>query len=191
MSALLLLLGGDSGGPTAKFTFNTEVADANGYVSEVGAKALSVWAGGATSSRGVLQSVSTALMRARFNMGVPVRHWRAEFTMAGATGCEFYVDIRDNGTNRVSVAADDTHFYIFDSYNALTVTQIGISLVHDVTYTIDITDVGGIVTAVFSGDIWLVTLGPVAVAGGVGATQGGVTTTGQVISIDNIEATAA
>lgn len=194
MSGTLLLLDADMPAAAVKYTFDTAQANANGYVSEVGGKALSVWSGAANTNAtaGKLQSNTTALMRARCNPGLAPTLWRAEFTTgASVASLEFYLDFRDNGTNRISAAAENAgnRFYLFDSYTASLITQTGITLAPSTTYTIIATEVGGLVTVQFVGGAWNVTLGPNTVSG-AGATQGGVTTSGQIVAVDNLEAAA-
>lgn len=194
MSGTLLLLDADMPAAAVKYTFDTAQANANGYVSEVGAKALSVWSGAANTNAaaGKLQSNTTALMRARCNPGLVPSLWRAEFTTpASVASCEFYLDFRDNGTSRISAAVENAgnRIYLFDGYTSSIITQTGITLAANTTYTITVTDVGGLVTVQFVGGVWNVTLGPNS-ASGAGATQGGVTTTGQIVAVDNLEAAA-
>lgn len=168
----------------AAFQFSTAAGNANGYVSEVGAKALTVWTGTGTTTGGKLQSTTTATMRARFTPASQPRVWKATFvTPATITGAEIYLDFRDNGTNRLSAVLDTTHAYLFSSYTAATLNQNGgVTLQASTTYRLAVYDWNSEIAFYINDVLWC----SATSADGAGQVQGGVSTVGQVTTVDDL-----
>lgn len=170
------------------YQFTTNAGNANGYVAEFGGQALSVWTGTGTTTGGKLQSTTTATLRARFDPGGSVpRIWSATFVTPGTiTGAEIYIDFRDNTAGqRLSAALDGTKAYLFDGYTASTLSQNGgITIQASTTYRFRVFDWGNELAFYINDVLW------VSASSTSGATQrtGGITTVGQVITVDDLAA---
>lgn len=168
------------------YQFTTAQGNANGYVAEVGGQALSVWTGAALTTGGKLQSTAVATMRARFNPGAQPRLWKATFvTPVSVASSEIYLDFRDNGTNRLSAVLDTTHAYLFSSYSAATLNQTGgITLQASTTYRFAVFDWNNEIAFYINDVLWA----SASSADGAGQAQGGVSTVGQISTVDDLAA---
>lgn len=172
------------GNALAGYSFDTATGNASGYVSEEGAKALTVWTGAAEVVAGKLRSTG-GTMRARCTPASQPRIWRATFTTpATVTGGEIYLDFRDNGTSRISAVLDTSAAYLFDGYAASTLASTGLALAGSTTYRLTVFDYNGEIRF-YVDDVLRVTA---STANGAGVATGGVTTVGVISQVDELVA---